>query len=384
MNIAYVSYNDARNIRAWSGTEYHMAKCLADRGHQIDYIGPLRRPFTPLNFARYLWATRILGKNDMPHRNRRFLRACARQVEERLRNSEASVVLGHGALPQSYVRTHLPMAVWTDATFAQMIDYYPNFSNLTARSIRDGHESERALFERCDLIIFSSQWGIDSAIRDYGVSPSKLRLLSFGANVPDSRSLADAERIIDARSPAPLRLFFSGVHWFRKGADVATAVAAELARRGVPVRLDIIGCTPPPGVELPDCVTVHGFISKADPEGAARIEKFFSEAHFFIVPSRADCTPIVFCEAASFALPVLTRATGGIPSVITSGVNGMCFPDDASPADYADYIQRIMDTPGAYRALCRSSFEEYRSRLNWRVAGERLEEMLTTLVRGGT
>jgi glycosyltransferase involved in cell wall biosynthesis len=376
MKVAYVSYKDARDIRAWSGTEHHMAKCLADRGNQIDYICPLQRPFTPVNFAYYLLATRLLGKNDMPHRDRGFLRACARQVEERLKASDASVVLGHGALPQSYIRTRLPMAVWTDATFAQMIGYYPNFTNLTARTIRNGHESDRALLERCDLVILSSQWAINSAVKDYGISPSKLRLLSFGANVPDTRSRTDVERLIDARPPSPVRLLLVGVHWLRKGADLASEVAAELARRGVPVRLDVIGCTPPEGSRVPDCVTLHGFISKASPEGAARIERFFSEAHFFIVPSRADCTPIVFCEAASFGLPVLSRATGGIPSVITDGVNGMCFPDGAPPAAYADYIQRTMETPGAYRALCLSSFEEYRGRLNWRVAGEKLEAML--------
>jgi glycosyltransferase involved in cell wall biosynthesis len=385
MKVAYVSYKDARDVRSWSGTEYHMARSLIDAGAEVEYLGPAKRPFTPINFARYLFNHKVLGKVDHPQRDPRFVRLVAKQFEAKLARSDAKAVLGHGVIGQAYLNAGRPMAVWTDATFANIIDYYPNFKNLSARSIRDGHATEKDMLDRCDLVIFSCQWAIDSAIRDYGCDPKKLRLLSFGANVPDTRTVEDIERLVAGKVKSPVRLLHMGVHWQRKGADTAVAVAKELNARGVKVELNIAGCTPGEGETVPEYVKLLGFISKSTPEGVARIEKLFEEAHFFIVPSRADCTPIVFCEAASFGLPVLTRDTGGIASVVTNGVNGMCFPDGASPKDYADMIQRTLETPGEYRRLALSSFNEYKTRLNWGVAGRNLRRMMEEMVasKGG-
>ena len=273
------------------------------------------------------------------------------------------------------------MVVWTDATFANIINYYPNFRNLSARTIRNGHASEKDLLDRCDLVLFSCQWAIDSAIKDYGCDPAKLRLLSFGANVPDTRTVEDIQELTDAKPASPVKLLLIGVHWERKGADIAVRVAEALYNRGVAVKLTIAGCHPPEGTALPPYVKLLGFVSKSTPEGLACIETLFREAHFFIVPSRADCTPIVFCEAASFGLPVITRDTGGIASVVTNNVNGICFDEQAPEKDYAEYIQKVMQTPGEYRRLALASFNEYQTRLNWGVAGRRLKQMLGELVQ---
>lgn len=385
MKVAYVSYKDARDVRSWSGIEYHMSHCLADAGAEVEYLGPAKRPFTPMNFARYLVSTRVFKKNDHPQRDPRFLRLVARQFESKLKHSDSAAVLGHGVIGQAHLNAGRPMAVWTDATFANILDYYPAFKNMSSRSIRDGHASEKDLLDRCDLVMFSCQWAIDSAIKDYGCDPKKLRLLPFGANVPDTRTAEDIERLTTSKSVSPVKLLLLGVHWSRKGADTAVEVAKELHRRGIPVELSIAGCFPDPGTNLPEYVKILGFISKATPEGVSRIERLFEESHFFIVPSRADCTPIVFCEAASFGLPVLTRNTGGISSVITPGVNGFMFDTDAPAAAYADAIQRTLDTPGEYRRLALASFNEYKTRFNWGVAGRNLRRMMEEMVaaKGG-
>ena len=223
-----------------------MARCLSDAGAEVEYLGPAKRPVTPVNFARYLVASRIFKKNDHPQRDPRYLRLVARQFEEKLRRSDAQAVLGHGVIGQAYVNSVRPMAVWTDATFANIPNYYPAFKTMSARSIRDGHASERDLLDRCDLVMFSCQWAIDSAIKDYGCDPKKLRLLSFGANVPDTRTREDIVRITTAKPASPVKLLL-GVHWQRKRADTTVAVAEELHRRGVAVELSIAGCFPDPG-----------------------------------------------------------------------------------------------------------------------------------------
>ena len=67
--------------------------------------------------------------------------------------------------------------------------------------------------------------------------------------------------------------------------------------------------------------------------------------HLLFVPTRADCTPIVFCEANAFGIPVITTDTGGVSSIIKNGENGFAFPLDATPDEYANTIQSLLDDP---------------------------------------
>ncbi|MGN6530520.1 MAG: glycosyltransferase, partial [Ginsengibacter sp.] len=87
-----------------------------------------------------------------------------------------------------------------------------------------------------------------------------------------------------------------------------------LNEKYVKTELTIVGCSPPERVSLPDFVHVHGFIDKSKKEGKNLINKLYSENHFFILPTIAECTPVVFSEANSFGLPVITTNTGGISS----------------------------------------------------------------------
>ena len=54
------------------------------------------------------------------------------------RPSDCDVVVSPGSIPLSYVRTDKPMAFWTDVSFATMAEYYPEFSNLSARTLARG------------------------------------------------------------------------------------------------------------------------------------------------------------------------------------------------------------------------------------------------------
>jgi hypothetical protein len=196
IKLAYVSQYDATNIRSWSGTGYSIAQCLRDAGLDVSLVGPLKNQYHPVNIVRYLTYKHLFRKNDHPQRDPGFLRHFSRQAEHMLQGRSVDLVFAPGSLPLCYLQTALPVALWTDCTFANLLDYYPKFSNLSARSIRDGHDAERRALTRCDLIIFSSQWAADSAIYDYGIDPVKIRLAPFGSNMPGERSPDFIERLI--------------------------------------------------------------------------------------------------------------------------------------------------------------------------------------------
>jgi glycosyltransferase involved in cell wall biosynthesis len=105
----------------------------------------------------------------------------------------------------------------------------------------------------------------------------------------------------------------------------------------------------------------------------------FAESHFFILPSKAETFGIVFTEAAALATPSVATAVGGIPTVIKDGVNGFVF-DPAVPAiKWAQQMAAVLSVPANYRDLCMRARQEYESRLNWRVAGERVRQLLEQL-----
>lgn len=377
LRIAYVAHYDPRDITQWSGTGYHMHKSMSAAGAEVHLIGPLKRAYHPVNVVRHLWNTRVRGLKDQPQRDPGYLKHYARQVERQVRDLEVDVVVGPGGLPLCYADLDLPIVVWTDATFGSMLGYYEAFTGLSARSVRDGHAGERALAKRCHRAIFSSQWAADGAVEHYGYDPARIEVISLGANVPYERDLEEIKAVIAARPRDELRLLFLGVQWRRKGGDTALAVGEELARRGLPVRLALVGAPPPEGTALPAWAEVHGFIRKSTPDGMRRIGEMLDSSHFMILPTRADCTPIVFNEASSAALPVLTTRTGGVPSVVHEGVNGHLFGLDADPAAWADRVEALWNDRDAYEALCLAAWKDYGERLNWRATGRHAVRYLT-------
>ncbi len=376
LRVAYVTYYDPKDITKWSGTGYHMHRALMDCGVEVSLIGPLKNQHHPVNIAKYLWNKKVRGYNDHPHRDPGFLRHYARQVEQRLKSLDVDLVIGPGGLPLCYLETDLPIVVWTDCTFASLLNYYEAFKNMSPRSIRDGHAADQALFDRCERAIFSCQWAADSAVKDYGYDPARCDIVSLGANVPAETSEDAIRATVRARTRDELRLLFLGVQWIRKGGDMALAVGEELHRRGLPVRMDLVGAAPPEGQPVPSWATVHGFIRKSTDEGMRRISNMLATSHFMVLPTKADCTPIVFNEASSAALPVIATSTGGVPSVVHEGTNGYLFDMNAPPTAWADRIQALWEDQQAYEQLAIAAWRDFHARLNWGATGRQGTEVL--------
>ncbi len=90
-----------------------------------------------------------------------------------------------------------------------------------------------------------------------------------------------------------------------------------------------------------------------------------AESHFYLMPTQAESFGHSFVEANAFGLPVISCKTGGVPSVVHNGKNGQLFDLDATIEDYCNYIIKIYKNKESYFQLCLSSFNEYKTRLNW-------------------
>lgn len=367
MRIAYVTTYDASDVHAWSGSGYYILKALQTAGIETDLIGNLREGDWYRSKIKKLYYSRLMNRQFTRDREPAILKNYAAQVEQRLASINPDVVFSPGTLPLAYLQTKKPLVFWTDATFAGMIDFYPWATNLCAESIRNGNKMEQLALTKCRLAIFSSEWAARTAIDNYDVDPKKIKVVPFGANIDHCRGIQEVDQMVNEKKLDVCKLLFLGVDWSRKGGGKAVAVAGALNRRGLRAELHVVGCHPPPGA--PPYVKEHGFLSKRTAEGRAALNRLFSECHFLILPTIADCVPVVLAEACSFGLPCLTTKVGGIPTTIVDGRNGWTFHLEASPEEYCEYIENLMRSREDYRRLSLSCWQEYSERLNWDSAG---------------
>lgn len=378
MRIAYVTDYDARDVRMWSGTALYIAQALRQQSLDLDLIGPLKDRLinkvvrkTKRHYHEVFKETYLRDPDPV------ILKNYAQQVAQKLSRTKAEVVLSATVNPIAYLNVNQPITFWADATFANVLDFYPHFTNLCQETIEAGHKMERLAIQNSQLAIYSSDWAAQTAINYYKADPAKVKVVPFGANIAEERSFEDIKSAIQRRPTQQCNLLFIGVDWYRKGGDIAFAIARSLNQSGLPTKLTVIGCQPLIEGPLPNFVRPLGFISKSTPEGKNQIATEISRSHFLVLPSLADCTPIVFSEANSLGVPCLTTNVGGIPTIIRTAHNGKTFDLSAEIPEWCDYILNTFNTYSDYKELAFTAFEEYRNRLNWRVAGQRVKQLLT-------
>ncbi|WP_411845171.1 glycosyltransferase family 4 protein [Roseibacillus persicicus] len=372
LRAAYVTAFEPKDIHAWSGLIYHIKQALERSGIEVESLSNLKKGAL-LTCAAKLLFYKLRRKAYHRDREPALLENYARQIEERL-DPNTDFIFSPGTLAIGKLKTDKPMVIWTDSTFAGLVETYPEFQNLCAETLKNGHEIEREILNNLALAIYSSEWAAQSAINYYGVDPKRVKVIPFGANLECDRTEETIRQLSANKSTETCRLLFVGVDWYRKGGETALAVAQSLNDRGIQTELHIVGVTPP--IPVPSWVIQHGYLSKKDPDQLARLNKLMEESHFFILPSRSECFGIVFAEAASFGLPSIATKVGGIPSAISEGESGFLFELDSPLDKICDLIQEHFRDSQRYVNLSISSFRRYRSKLNWDVAGRAAKEAI--------
>jgi glycosyltransferase involved in cell wall biosynthesis len=381
MKLAYVTTYDSRSLRGyeeWSGLGFYIARSLKSQDIPLEYIGPLEEKFIFKAIRKYKRAYYKLfqQRNYEKDSELLILKDYAHQISKKLSTTQADVVFSATVRPIVYLECKQPIVFWADATGVGLMDFYPQYNNLCQESFESWHMMEKLALEKCKLAIYASDWAAQTAIEYYSADPAKVKVVPFGANIDSYKTLSEIKDLIEARPSNQCKLLFLGVDWYRKGGDVALKVAEGLNHSGLPTELTVVGCEPIVEETLPSFVKSLGFISKSTSAGKERINQLIAESHFLILPSRAECYGVVFCEANSFGTPCISRNVGGIPTIIKPNVNGNLFDLNADISEYCDYITNLFENYSSYKDLALSSFHEYKSRLNWSTSGRIVKDLL--------
>ncbi len=378
MRVAFVTAYDATDVSEWSGTPFFMLRALMEQGIDVVKVGPLHSPgMLAWNMKRVVYRG-ILRCRYHWQREPTLLKAYAAQIRDALSDTEVDFVLSPSTMPVSLLDSPVPVAFWTDATFSGMIDFYDSFSNLCRETIITGNRMEQSALDHCDLAIYSSHWAADTALSQYRVSPDKVKVVPFGANLESGLNRDDVLAHVSVRDDATCELLFVGVDWVRKGGNLALGICERLNRLGLSARITLAGSIPE--ASLPAYASSAGFVSKATEAGRKRLGELYMKSHFLILPTLADCVPVVLAEANSFGVPVLTTNVGGIATVVRDGENGWTLPLDASADEYVRLI--LQHRPGSreYSELAMSSYDRYMRDLNWKRAVQSVTEVFKELL----
>jgi glycosyltransferase involved in cell wall biosynthesis len=255
----------------------------------------------------------------------------------------------------------------SDTSFDQIRGYYKSFSGFSSLSVKESQLVERRAIDKSKYQIYSSQWAADYVINQFKFD--NVSVVKFGANIDEVPSISE----IGKNFNKPLNLLFIGVDWERKGGNIAFDAFRILVEQGYDVTFTVCGCQP--STTHPR-MTVIPFLNKNETQDRNTFKKLLIDCHLFFMPTRADCTPIVFCETAAYGIPVITTATGGVTSLVEDGVNGYTLPFEATSAEYADKIRFLLENPQKMAEMAKASRLKYEEELNWKVWGQKTRDVL--------
>jgi glycosyltransferase involved in cell wall biosynthesis len=291
---------------------------------------------------------------------------------QQLKNANYDVILAVAASTElAFTETQLPIIYLADATFANMVDYYPFYCNLSRSSIEQGHEIQQRALNKCSTMIFPSQWAADSAINNYQIEPLKVHVFPLGANLTQ-----ESPEIKNRDSGEPIHLLFLGVEWERKGGPFALKVFQELRDMEIPARLTIAGSNP--SIHDKD-VDIIPFINKNENSGREKFHTLLSSADFLILPTRAECFGLVFCEASAYGILSLTFQTGGVSGAISEGNTGWLFSKDASPRQFAERIATTAKNPEKWLKQKKACQMYYKENFTWSIWSDRIGPIIEKL-----
>lgn len=378
LKIGFLSFHNPSNRSSFSGTTYYAYEAL--RRLPEVHVSLLANRYHLQENRRQL-SKKVLSKislgkiNSSTWLEEMNFQDCLSAVERDLRKTPVDVVVAFVAsslLSHLQSQDHPPFVLVTDATVKYLEEAYNHPTKL------DDFQNEYHAIQKSSKVVYSSDFIADRATVEYdnilSKNPHKVCVVPFGPNIETVPA-----QIRDRGTSGQLHLLFVGREWHRKGGDIALETWQYLQANHINAHLTIIGSNPK-GVEGLPNITVIPYLDKSKPEQQQQYFDILNRSHFLLLPTRADCTPMVIAEANAFGVPALVSNVGGIGTLVKPGINGYLFPSTASCTEYGDVVSKLFADPQVYRQLSKMSRNEYETRLNWDAWAQQIHQLSYTCV----
>jgi len=364
VKIVYIgSATDHTDLSNPGGVSQYIIKSMRELGATVLTINANPNPYLMLMLKIKSRVYKFFGFNILFEREKILLKSSSKKIDKRLENLDVDAILSFGTLPIAFLKNDIPKYAWTDAVFESILNYYPYYQNLTAFTIKNGHQLEKLALKKLQTIFFCSHFPIDFFNKYYPKYRDKAIIATFGPNCETNLKEQDIDEIIEKKDKNIINLLFIGYDWARKGGDLIVETVNAMNKMGQHTVLNVIG------VKLnkyqSDKIRFHGKINKNTPDGKNQFENLIKQSHFFLLFSKAESFGHVIAEANSFGLPTIVTNTGGLSEIVCDNRNGLKIGLDKKPEEIAKKILNLTYDQESYKKLCKNSYLEFKENLNW-------------------
>lgn len=268
-----------------------------------------------------------------------FNKIKARKLDRYIKHHDVDIIFSMLQHPLiAYLKTQKTIIYMTDATVHLMQDYYFHLNKI---DYENNIRLEKICFRKF-YIITASNWAKEDMIKFYGANENKVFVLPFFTDIMERKN-----EITKKDQSSEYNILFSGTDFERKGGKTLLDVAKECYIKKLPYRFTIIGINIKE--KIPENVKSLGFFDRNTEDGNNQMINEFMNADIFFLPTKKECAGIVFSEAAHFQLPVLSNNTGGVPTYVKDGYNGILLELNSSVSSYVEALDKIVKNFNFYK-----------------------------------
>lgn len=364
MKIGYLTSEPASDIKIWSGTTKYIYDTLKKNYNVKNIV--ITNSFLDKFFQVILYK---LFRIDSPKLNQFFINRAIKRHSKEIESCDTLFLSAHSEIlgSKNFQFRSKKIIYLSDATYHLLMQYYNLSDSKILRKINEINEFES--IKKATNIIYASDWAKKDAIHHYNADSSKISVIPFGANLKDEYRPRQYNN-----DKKQVNLLLVGVEWKRKGIDIAIETVKILNQysSNIHYHLTVVGVNS--DKHFKD-VNIVGRLDKSNSKDLKKLINLYQNSDIFILPTKAECAGIVFCEASMFGLPSVTYNTGGISSYIKNGKNGFLLDKGLKAKDFAKKINEIVIS-GQLSKIQETSRKEYEERLNWNSWIKKTSELL--------
>lgn len=377
LKVALITGSDPYDRHSFSGTMFFMTSAIRKYFGDLEYIG--QRPVPIAGYRKFISKIMSIVPGDKkgPVRHPDASKNLSEIINQQLSICRYDLIFAPVASMEiAFLETDIPIVYHSDATSELLHRTYSKYSGFAEHDAQTENNFEQAAISRANLLVYPSEWAANSAIQDYGAKENNVRIIPYGANIEKAPPRED---VIHKSIETPLKILFLAKEWERKGGPIAYDATQCLLDKGIETELIICGLKPPKKYRRP-AVRYYEYLDKSRRKDRELMESILRSAHLLLLPTRADCSPTVLCEANAYGLPVFSTAVGGIPSIVENGCNGCLLPGETNGKDFAESIETYVRDKARYAAINTGARNRYETALNWDTWGKKVREAVEDII----
>ncbi|MDB6117590.1 MAG: hypothetical protein JWO08_1371 [Verrucomicrobiaceae bacterium] len=379
----------------------HLARQLADEGHQID-VFTRRDSMDQAEVVAWHPRIRVIHVTAGP--------PCFVRKEELLDHMPAFTSFVYNFMLRDRVHYDLVHAnFWTSGLVALQlkellnIPYVITFHALGAvrrmhQKEQDGfpasrEEIERRVGEGADLVIAECPQDCEDLTRLYGVDAARIAMIPCGFDPeeiwPVTKAAARAQLGIGAEEKVVLQL---GRMVPRKGVETAIQGVAHLHKNhGLRTRLVVVGgeiegdsCDAAEVARLSVIANKEGLrehVSFVGRKDRHELKYYYSAADVFITLPWYEPFGITPLEAMACRLPVVGSNVGGIRHTVRHGISGLLVPPK-NPALAGEALASLFNEPSLLQKYGQEGFRRVHQHFTWRAVSDRMAKAYERVIGG--